>query len=237
MFMSVDPGPVSLMFPQSLNRYIYAMADPVNYTDPSGLSRETPVPPPTLPIYWPSLLEGTIESYIELPTIPSFSLFVWQEECSPGWITGPMFDPSSRRFEADDLNIAALAVYAEASGSGPPEERDAIASVIYNRLDSLGYTGGRQVTLTGVVTAGEGRSAQFRAVTVPGENSRFERASSDYRSLDPAECAALRASIDAIRRLIQLGSQYDYTYFRGGTTGPGRRIGGSRFGHATTFPN
>ena len=55
VFMSVDPGPISLMLPQSLNRYIYAMADPVNYTDPSGLSRETPVPPPTLPIYWPSL--------------------------------------------------------------------------------------------------------------------------------------------------------------------------------------
>ena len=53
VFMSVDPGPVNLMLPQSLNRYIYAMADPVNYTDPSGLSRETPVPPPTLPISWP----------------------------------------------------------------------------------------------------------------------------------------------------------------------------------------
>ncbi len=50
--MAVDRGPISRALPQSLNRYIYAMADPVNYTDPSGLSREIPLPPPTLPIYW-----------------------------------------------------------------------------------------------------------------------------------------------------------------------------------------
>ena len=72
VFMSVDRGPISLALPQSLNRYIYAMADPVNYTDPSGLSREIPVPPPLRAIYWPSLLEGTIESYLELFRIPSF---------------------------------------------------------------------------------------------------------------------------------------------------------------------
>ena len=75
VFMSADRGPITLALPQSLNRYIYAMADPVNYTDPSGLSRETPVPPPTLPIYWPgwmTLLGSSISSYIELFPIPSF---------------------------------------------------------------------------------------------------------------------------------------------------------------------
>ena len=75
VFMSADRGPITLALPQSLNRYIYAMADPVNYTDPSGLSRETPVPPPTLPISWPgwmTLLGSSIESYIELFPIPSF---------------------------------------------------------------------------------------------------------------------------------------------------------------------
>ena len=72
VFMSADRGPITLALPQSLNRYIYAMADPVNYTDPSGLSRETPLPPPLRATYWPSALEETIESYIELFPIPSF---------------------------------------------------------------------------------------------------------------------------------------------------------------------
>ena len=52
VFMSVDRGPINLLLPQSLNRYIYAMADPLNYTDPSGLVREIPFPPPLRPIYW-----------------------------------------------------------------------------------------------------------------------------------------------------------------------------------------
>ena len=46
VFMSVDPGPVNLMFPQSLNRYTYAMADPVNFTDPDGMQPQTNDPPP-----------------------------------------------------------------------------------------------------------------------------------------------------------------------------------------------
>ena len=76
VFMSVDRGPITLALPQSLNRYIYAMADPVNYTDPSGLSRETPVPPPLRPIRWPSALEGTIESYIQIPSLNTAQAFL-----------------------------------------------------------------------------------------------------------------------------------------------------------------
>ncbi len=80
--MSVDRGPINLMLPQSLNRYIYAMADPVNYTDPSGLSIETPLRPPLRPIYWPSLLKGTIGSYVELPTFPEFPQTVSRVNCA-----------------------------------------------------------------------------------------------------------------------------------------------------------
>ena len=75
VFMSVDRGPITLALPQSLNRYIYAMADPVNYTDPSGLSREVPIPAPVRPIDWPgwmTLLGSNIGSYLESPTIPEF---------------------------------------------------------------------------------------------------------------------------------------------------------------------
>ena len=76
VFMSVDRGPISLALPQSLNRYIYAMADPVNYTDPSGLSREVPIPAPVRPIYWPgwmTLMGSSIGSYLQSPTIPEFT--------------------------------------------------------------------------------------------------------------------------------------------------------------------
>ena len=51
------------------------MADPVNYTDPSGLSREVPIPAPVRPIYWPgwmTLLGSSIGSYLQSPTIPEF---------------------------------------------------------------------------------------------------------------------------------------------------------------------
>ena len=45
VFMSADRGPISLGLPQSLNRYIYAMADPVNYTDPDGMQPQSDDPP------------------------------------------------------------------------------------------------------------------------------------------------------------------------------------------------
>jgi len=37
---SVDSGPMELFDPRSLNRYVYTMNDPVNYTDPSGAIAE-----------------------------------------------------------------------------------------------------------------------------------------------------------------------------------------------------
>ena len=45
VFMSADRGPISLGLPQSLNRYIYAMAAPVNYTDPDGMQPQSDDPP------------------------------------------------------------------------------------------------------------------------------------------------------------------------------------------------
>src|SRR6266704_1784902 len=35
-FMSADKGNSKLYLPITLNRYIYSLADPVNYTDPDG---------------------------------------------------------------------------------------------------------------------------------------------------------------------------------------------------------
>src|SRR5678816_3774577 len=138
--------------------------------------------------------------------------------------------PTIYFFSADDLNTLARAIYGEASGNAPFEERYAVASAAYNRLGEPGYSGGVQTTLTGVLFA----PGQFRGVTAPGENGKFLRAR-DPRDFDADECRDLTNSVAAVERLISKGPGYDFTHFRGGTEGRGTVIGGSRFGYAGTF--
>jgi len=154
-------------------------------------------------------------------------------------------DPNKRSFTGSDLNYAARVVFAESSsvtsglGDQLNRERDAIASVLYNRIGRVGFPDRTaRTTFQAVanapnafesVTGGAAYEVKFNS-SAPGryQNLQEERVNSRGQVYG-GECNDLRASVDAIRRLVELGSKYGYTSNRGGTRGPGTVIGGSRF--------
>lgn len=129
------------------------------------------------------------------------------------------------------MNYAARGVYGEASGSRSAgsevaEERYAVASVMYNRINNPEFRKGSLSTFRQVLND----PGQFRGVTVAGENAKFLASDPTLAAkLNQEECADLNGSIAAVRKTMDTGPGYDYTYFRGGRVGRGTRIGGSWF--------
>lgn len=157
-----------------------------------------------------------------------------QEPCNPNFFNGSTtFTIGDKTFTGDDLNFAARVIYGEAAGSaggGTDDERDAMASILYNRIGVSGFRGGVQTTFEGAAL----QTNAFQAVTGAERNTRkfrnAEIVNGTYRSLDPAECADFRKSLEAIERLINNGSRYGYTYNRPAEgRSDGVQIGGSRF--------
>ena len=158
-------------------------------------------------------------------------------------------------FTGADLNIAARVVYAESSsgfrrydgeylGDKVNDERDGIASVLYNLLST------RLSTFNAVAHSG-----RFNTVTTAGETGKFEgSAPGSYQTLSEARVNSrgqvyggdfndLRSSVDAIRRMVNNGCpRYDFTRFRGDITpltyngNTATVLGHSRFGYAGYFP-
>ncbi len=154
-------------------------------------------------------------------------------------------DANNRSFTGADLNYAARVVFAESSsitsglGDQINRERDAIASVLYNRIGRTGFPDRTaRSTFQGVanapnafqtVTGGAAYEAKFNS-SAPGQYQNLQEANVNSRGqVYGGGCNDLRGSVDAIRRLINYGSQYGYTSNRGGTRGQGTVIGGSRF--------
>jgi hypothetical protein len=166
--------------------------------------------------------------------------------CEPHFFGGnDSFNLGGRAFTGDDLNVAARVVYAESSSgfssinNGPVgnqvfDERNAIASVIYNLLSPT------LSTLNAVVRSGrfqsvsgtDSQTQKFRGSdTEHGEYQNLRDRTADGRGGD---CNDLRSSVDAIRRMVKNnGPFYDFNRFRGGRTPVGNStvIGGSRFGY------
>src|SRR6185369_17317219 len=65
--------------------------------------------------------------------------------------TGKQESGAGIQYSGADMNYASRVVYAEASNNYA--EQKAVASVIYNRVASTGYSGGVQYTLRGVCNA------------------------------------------------------------------------------------
>jgi hypothetical protein len=131
--------------------------------------------------------------------------------------------PNGRSFSGADLNMAGRLVFAE-SGTNV-QEREAVASVVYNRLSD------KLPTFTAVATSGA-----FQAVTGSEEiHTRKFRSSGpgEYRSLQRGNCISLNDALSAVNNVVQFGPVYpQFNAFRGGTT-PKREgmtvIGNTRF--------
>lgn len=121
-----------------------------------------------------------------------------------------------------DLNLMGRAIFAEASGAQTVDdadtlqrERDAVGSVIMNRLGARGVRGGRQSTVQGVLEA----KNQFQSVT-GGESGKYQAAANadawkayHGKKDTAANMADLKASMDTVRGLLQTGPTVDYTSF------------------------
>ena len=120
-----------------------------------------------------------------------------------------------------------------------------MASVLYLRLGEAGYPSAPNNTFFAVANAPN----QFESVTTPGKTAKFaSSAPGNYQNLSvgglqevltkdkrklfnfvPGECDNLIAAVQAIRRLVNSGPQFGFRFNRGGTSGRGTVIGGSRF--------
>jgi RHS repeat-associated protein len=250
-FEQPDPfrGSTNPTDPQSLNRYSYTENDPVNHTDPSGLMM--------ISCWdwgysdgdsygWACIGYDPWGGYNPDPPPPPDP-----PPCDPVFFDESQnFNIGGGTFTGADLNYAARVVYAEATGGNTKvngsylgdqvnAERDAIASVLYNRIGAEGFSGGVKTTFEGVANA-PGQFASIGGAKLngsgPGQYQNLQESKVNSRGqIYGGDCNDLRGSVDAIRRLINYGSQYDYTSFRGGTSGPGTVIGGSRFGYPETF--
>lgn len=116
-------------------------------------------------------------------------------------------------------------------GSQVFDERNAIASVLYNLLSPT------LTTFNAIAHSG-----RFNSVTTRGETQKFDgSAPGSYQNLSErtadgrgGNCNDLRSSVDAIRRMVNNnGPSYGFNRFRGGRTPVGNStvIGGSRFGY------
>jgi RHS repeat-associated protein len=254
---SPDPynGSMRIADPQSFNRYAYVQNDPLNFVDPSGLVRvwciaypigdgETAThcyvfPDPLFPRE-PPPRGGGRGGKPKKPTQQQ------PQPCDPYFFgENESRNIGGRTFTGTDLNIAARVVYAESSsgfgnvnngpvGSQVFDERNAIASVLYNLLSPNLSTfnavanGGRFQSVTGT----DRQTQKFRgSSTDNGAYQNLRERTADGRGGD---CNDLRSSVDAIRRMVNNnGPSYNFDRFRGGRTPVGNStvIGGSRFGY------
>jgi RHS repeat-associated protein len=251
-FLTPDPfrSTTRMHDPQGWNPYAYVHNDPVNYFDPLGLDRCPANDPNCIEVNdtydrigtivgpLAKLHETTVQAQIDMmDKRDSANSDEERTPCNPEFFdsepivqspTDKNHPGTDNYFTGTDLNYAARVVYAEAAGSsrgGSAAERDAMASVLFNRVGRAGFTGGVQWTFGGVANAFN----QFESVTGGFAHTRKFAASARWWDLSPWECDELRESVNAIRRLMSNGPQYDFTFNRGGTSGPGTVIGGSRF--------
>jgi RHS repeat-associated protein len=246
--------------PQSFNRYSYVGNDPVNFIDPTGLViiRTFISCGYALYDYWDGeswqtdiglfcfLVTEISPTPAPEPGPGGVTPTQTKEECDPHFFKDTdTFKIGDKTFTGADLNVAARTVYAESEsgfkasaqngvGDDSWAERNAIASVMYNMLSD------RHPTFNAVANNG-----RYQAVTSPSHNQKFKNsdiASGAYKNLKErdangggGDCNDLRASVDAIRRMVNnKGPYYDFDRFRGGRTPVGNStvIGGSRFGYA-----
>lgn len=248
--------------PQTFNRYSYAMNSPLKYTDPSGMISTSMTSACggacqnndggsgtgagtsggteyVQQIPYQGFVEATIE-LISFVAPLAQKTPEQQRSCNVDYFDdhlqyyGP--EGEGQLFSGGDLNTAARAVYGEAAGTdqgGTFQERQAMASVLYNRIGAKGFRGGIAETFGQVAFA----PGAFEAVTGPGKKTqKFRNAAiGSYQNLSAKECIDLRASVAAIRDLLKNGPAYAYRYNLGGTRGAGDVIGGSRFFVNRTF--
>jgi RHS repeat-associated protein len=241
-FSSLDPysGSMSVSDPQSFNRYSYVGGDPTNHVDPSGLAWHfacTAVGDPNNPgvtgpmdctPFWVSEdtrwrgydpidhppANGDPGTGPSAPPEPP-------QGCDHSFLPDAYWVENGRRHDADDLNVLARLIYAEANPD--PAERDAVASVIYSRLSS---------TLPSFAAVAS--SGQFEAVTGPDTRAFDRTAPNVLANLSAADCNSFLGAIDAVVRMLNNdGPLYpQFGAFRGGRK-PLKAgmtlIGGSRF--------
>jgi hypothetical protein len=139
---SVDPGPNNVSVPQTLNRYVYATNDPVNYTDKTGSSIR-PLGPdrfapfedlPCIDIGNGFRLNVDCLAFDGFPVIPRIIAPERRPQpCDPGFFTQGLTDQSGRTFTADDLNQAARVVFAE-SAVGASHRGNVMPSVQFSTI-------------------------------------------------------------------------------------------------------
>jgi RHS repeat-associated protein len=227
--------------PQGWNPYAYVQNSPATFIDPEGQDFITPdfIWIEGKWTCWLTIVKPTEKTKAAVEFVcmgPSPHGPKGEEDfpCHPYWLPGDLVIEglNGQRFTGSEINFAARAVFAEASGSlqvGASEstkEMYAIASVIYNRLDNPGF--GALPTLSEVLRAED----QFQAVTGTHTQTRKFRSSDSFHSarLSPENCDDLNRALHAMLSVVINGPTNSYTFFKkAGPGSQGRRIGGSVF--------
>jgi RHS repeat-associated protein len=228
--------------PGSWNRYGYGGGDPTNLYDPNGLESISPLTPITFacPV---GAGEGLQWVRCDLfGWTPPRPLPADPTHCDPGWfdLQSTHTAANGKTYSGADLDFAARVIFAEVSGTQMAlaggysdqldAERDAIASVLYNRIGNTGFGSPQSFTAVGL------QQNQFQAVTGnQKQTQKFNRSNfASSKNLNQADCDDLNSAIEAVRKLMKDSPTVDFTFFWAASTGhSGTVIGGSVFWGST----
>lgn len=151
-------------------------------------------------------------------------------------IPGAPAEKTELRFSGADLNFAARVVFAEAAGSDQiknrnerDREKEAILTVLYNRIGRLGFP-----DRTARKTFRDVASAPRRQFdSVASNTTKFAgSAASSCTTLKSADCRDLTESLEAVRKFTRTGPPTDCNFlffFAASRAKQGTQIGGNKF--------